>query len=300
MIAETFKVFKDEAVGRIFLLDGFSYEKTLSINISPLHGRAVAVKKGDFDWISVKGGGWNYGGPQVYLSQKDEELIFGLYSSISAKREVAVSRAIERVSDAFPKVLYYKRFSDYTLPERYRQLAGVKFKNGTAVDPCLLYTQVKCPCRVADLMYFVDKKKRIVIEQCSRYWGISVKSYLQKFIQTLALNVAILHKHAFINDTLDYGNVTLLAEIIDYEWVTAPGIKLFDGTYGLEISKERKEKELLYGAEICLQLAAFLQQEYNLFDIYKEFIASYATVNPEFVNQNNAIQKMLRGEEFII
>ncbi len=300
MIAETFKVFKDEAVGRIFLPDGFSYEKTLSINISPLHGRAVAVKKGDFDWISVKGGGWNYGGPQVYLSQKDEELIFGLYSSISAKREVAVSRAIERVSDAFPKVLYYKRFSDYTLPERYRQLAGVKFKNGTAVDPCLLYTQVKCPCRVADLMYFVYKKKRIVIEQCSRYWGISVKSYLQKFIQTLALNVAILHKHAFINDTLDYGNVTLLAEIIDYEWVTAPGIKLFDGTYGLEISKERKEKELLYGAEICLQLAAFLQQEYNLFDIYKEFIASYATVNPEFVNQNNAIQKMLRGEEFII
>ena len=75
---------------------------------------------------------------------------------------------------------------------------------------------------------------------------------------------------------------------------------MFDGTYGLEISKERKEKELLYGAEICLQLAAFLQQEYNLFDIYKEFIASYATVNPEFVNQNNAIQKMLRGEEFII
>jgi len=110
MIAETFKVFKDEAVGRIFLPDGFSYEKTLSINISPLHGRAVAVKKGDFDWISVKGGGWNYGGPQVYLSQKDEELIFGLYSSISAKREVAVSRAIERVSDAFPKVLYYNDF----------------------------------------------------------------------------------------------------------------------------------------------------------------------------------------------
>ncbi|MDE7209406.1 MAG: hypothetical protein K2O31_05920 [Clostridia bacterium] len=300
MILETFTVFKDEAVGRIFLPDGFSYEKTLSINISPLHGRAIAVKRGDFDWISVKGGGWNYGGPQVYLSQKDEELIFGLYSSISAKRELAVSRAIERVSDAFPKVLYYKRFSDYTLPERYRQLTDVKFKNGTAVDPCLLYTQVKCPCRVADLMYFVDKKKRIAVEQCCRYWGISVKSYLQKFIQTLALNVAILHKHAFINDTLDYGNVTLLAEIIDYEWVTAPGIKLIDGTYGLEISKERKEKELLYGAEVCLQLAAFLQQEYNLFDIYKEFIASYATVNPEFVNQNIAIQKMLRGEEFII
>ncbi|MBD5086389.1 MAG: hypothetical protein HDT32_03410 [Clostridiales bacterium] len=297
---KTFQVFNDEAVGRIFLPDGFSYENTFSLHISPFHGRAIAVRRGDFDWISVKGGGWNYGGPHVYLSQKDEELIFGLYPSMSAERELAVSRAIEDFSDDFPKVLYYKRLSDYDLPRKYCCLTDVKFKNGTAVDPCLLYTQVKCPCRVADLMYFTDEKKRIAVEQCCRYWGISSETYLQKFIQTLALRVATLHKHAFINDTLDYGNVTLLAEVIDYEWVTAHGIKLFDGTYGLEIREERKEKELLYGAEVCLQLAALLQREYNLFDIYKEFIDSYATVNPDFVNQSVDVQKMLRREEFII
>ena len=113
--------------------------------------------------------------------------------------------------------------------------------------------------------------------------------------------MAILHKHNFINDTLDYGNVTMLGEIIDYEWMTAPNIKLLDGTDGCSIlTEERKEKEILYGVEVCLQLKAMLQENYNLFDIYKEFIDEYGKLNYDFVNKNERIEKILNKEKFVL
>ena len=297
---ENFKVFDDETVGRIFMPDGFSYKDTKAVHISPLHGRAVALKKSDYNWISVKGGGWNYRGPQVYLSKKDEELIFGLYPAASARREIAVSREIEKISDEFPKVLYYKKLSDYPLPEKYAFLASVKFRNGEPVEPCLLYTRVKCPVRVADLMYFSEAEKTIAVGSCCAFWGISAAEYCDRFSEILAGHVAVLHKKGFINDTLDYANVTLLAETVDYEWVTAPGVMLLDGSDGRILDNERKEKELLYGAEICLQLRALLHQPYNLFDIYEKFIASYEKINPQFVKSSVAVQRMLNREKFIL
>ncbi len=106
---ETFKVFKSETVGRIFMPDGFSCLKKNALHISPLHGRAVALKKSDYEWLTVKGGGWNYGGPQIYLSKKDDELVFGLYGEASAERELQVSKKLQAISNDFPKVLYYIR-----------------------------------------------------------------------------------------------------------------------------------------------------------------------------------------------
>lgn len=300
MEKENFKVFNDESLGRIFMPNGLSYEKIKAVRISPLHGRAVALKKSDYQWISVKGGGWNYGGPQIYISKKDEELVFGLYPQTSAIRELAVSREIEKFTNEFPKVLYFKNLCDVDLPEKYACLKTAKFKNGEMINPCLLYTQVKCPFRVADLTYLTSNEKASVIDYCCRYWEIPTAQYVKTFIRKLAAHVALLHKNSFINDTLDYGNVTMLAEIIDYEWVTAPGIKLFDGTYGLEITDERKEKEILYGAEVCLQLRAMLHLEYNLFDIYKEFAKAYSEINPQFINENVRIQKILSGKEVIL
>ena len=295
-----FYVLGDKTVGQMFLPDGFSYSAASTVNISPLHGRAVAMKKSDFKWISIKGGGWNYGGPQVYVSRKDDELVFGLYPAKSAERELAVSRAIEKISDDFPKVLYYRKFADYQLPSKYDFLSGIKFSNGNPVNPCLLYTKVKCPYRVADLMYFSDGEKSDVVKFYSDYWHVSVKKFTAKFTSVLAEHVSVLHKNGFINDTLDYGNVTLLAEIIDYEWVTAPGIKLPDGTYGTQISAARCEKEILYGVEICLQLRALLREKYDFFDIYSEFIESYYKNNSQFVENSINIQKMLRREKFIL
>ena len=300
MNERSFKVFNDKTLGRIFLPEGLSYETTKALYISPIHGRAVALKKEEYKWISVKGGGWNYGGPQVYISNKDKELIFGLYSLASAERETAVSRAIEKISDEFPKVLYYKKLCDYPLPDKYNCILSSKFKNGAPVVPCLIYTQVKSPYRVADLIYLTEDERKHAVEHCCKYWAIPFDKFMTKFTEQLAMHVAIMHKNGFINDTLDYGNVTLLAEVIDYEWVTAPGIKLFDGTYGLEISEERREKEILYGAEVCLQLRALLHEQYNLFDIYREFVSAYEKVNPEFVNRNENVQKILRRKEFVL
>ncbi len=297
---ELFKVFGSEDIGRIFAPDGFSCDEKNALHVSPFHGRAVAIKRTAYEWISVKGGGWNYGGPQIYLSHKDEELVFGLYGLASAERELQVSKKLEEISDEFPKVLYYKRFADYLLPKEYDCLKKLQYKNGELVNPCLLYTKVKCPYRVADLMYFTDKEKLSVIDDCCRFWGVSREEFVSTFTNVLANHVAVMHKHGFINDTLDYGNVTMLAEIIDYEWVTAPGIKLLDGTYGMEISDARREKELLYGAEVCLQLKALLHQEYNLFDIYIQFISQYSQVNPQFVNSCIGAQKMLAKEKIII
>ena len=298
---EKFKVFGSQNAGRILLPDGLCYDKVSATHISPWHGRAVAIKTDDFDWISVKGGGWNYGGPQVYISNKDEELIFGLYPLLSAQRELEVSREIEKFSNDFPKVLYYKRLSDYELPKKFKILTEVTFRNGVPVNPCLLYTRVKCPYRIADLAFFSDSEKENIVKHCGAFWGGAGRSdFLMNFVAQLAKNVALLHLHGFINDTLDWGNITLLAEVMDYEWVTAPGIRLTDGSDGQELAAERREKEILYGAEACLQMAALLHEECNLFDIYDCFIKVYRGVNPEFVQENVNIRKMLARERIII
>lgn len=297
---ETFKVFGDQAVGRMFMPDGFSYEDIAAVHVSPLHGRSVALKISDFDWITVKGGGWNYGGPQVYVSLKDDELVFGLYSSASAQRELAVSNMLRALSDEFPVVMYYKKLTASVLPAKLAAVAQAKFSNGRPVEPCLLYTRLKCPCRVADLMYFTDAQRRSAVSACCAHWGVKDAGYADKFIEVLASRVAVMHLNGFINDTLDYGNVTLLAEIVDYEWVTAPGIRLPDGSEGCEISDERREKELLYGAEICFQLKNLLHEPCNLFDVYAEFIAAYGKINASFVEKNINVQKMLRRETLIL
>ena len=133
MINNSFQVFGSEELGRIFLPTGLRYEDTKAFNISPLHGRAIALKTPN-GWISIKGAGWTYGGPQIYISKKDEQLVFGLYDSLSAERELAISRKIEKFSDEFPKVLYYKKICDNPLlPDSFRFLSDITFSNGTQV-----------------------------------------------------------------------------------------------------------------------------------------------------------------------
>ena len=63
---------------------------------------------------------------------------------------------------------------------------------------------------------------------------------------------------------------------------------------------ERKEKEILYGAEVSLQLRALLREEYSFFDIYNEFVEEYGKINFEFVKQNGRIHRILNKETFIL
>ena len=128
-----------------FMPEGLDYNGHLATCVSTRHGRSFAVKDNNYNWILVKGGGWNFGGPILYRSTKDAEWFWGVYDERDAIRELEVSRALEQISDNFPKVLYYKRFEDYPLPKEYEFLKTVKHTNGELVKPCLLYTQVKTP-----------------------------------------------------------------------------------------------------------------------------------------------------------
>lgn len=122
-----------------FMPDDLDYDANLTTCISSKHGRSLAVKENDFNWILIKGGGWNYKGPILYRSTKDAELFFGLFYEKDAIREIEVSNALEKISDEFPKVLYYKKFEDYNLPKEYEFLKTVRHTNRNLVIPCLLY-----------------------------------------------------------------------------------------------------------------------------------------------------------------
>ena len=55
MKKEDFKIFNSVALGRMFMPNGLEYEKVGMEHISPLHGRAVAIKIGEYQWLNVKG-----------------------------------------------------------------------------------------------------------------------------------------------------------------------------------------------------------------------------------------------------
>lgn len=293
-------IFGSEAIGRMFSPDGVSYDDCEVLLPSIIHGRSVAVKADEYRWILIKGGGWNYGGPLVYRSKKDDELIFGLNPTDAGQRELAVSKSIENISDKFPKVLYYKRFADYTLPHEYDFLKTIRYSNGRLVDPCLTYTEVRCPFRVLDLAYQTEDEKRVIIGKCCKYWSINEDQFIRTFACELGRHVGILHKNHFINDTLEYSNVTLLAEVVDYELVTAPDVPFTDGTDGTVIPDERREKEILYGAEVVLQLSAFLYDTLPLYECYQLFLDGYYRENPTFVDNNPEIQEIMNRSKYIL
>lgn len=297
---EPLKIFNDQAIGKLFMPDGLRYETHLSLIPTIIHGRSIAVKVEEYKWILIKGGGWNFGGPLVYISKKDAELVFGLCPTEAAKREIVISNKIEEFTDDFPKALYYKRFLDYKMPERFDFFSGIKYSDGKLVDPCLLYTQVKFPYRVADLAYLNDKEKEECINLCCKYWKVSREEYIDCFAKKLAEHVAILHKNSFINDTLEYSNVTMLAEIVDYELFTYPGILFEDGDDGQEKPNERKEKEILYASEIVLQLSNFIHKPLTLFETYRKVVDEYKKINLDFINSNDAINKIYNGESVIL
>ena len=287
-------------LSKLFMPKGLDYEKHLATCVSTRHGRSFAIKDTDYNWILVKGGGWNYNGPVLYRSPKDAEWFWGVFDEKYAVRESAVSKSLEKISDDFPKVLYYKRFEDYELPKEYEFIKTIKHTDGTLVHPCLLYTQVKTPIRVADLAFFKDEYKKEIIDTYSDYWNITPKDFADTFIKVLAQHVGIMHKNGFINDSLEYSNITILGEIIDYEWITAPDILLPDGSSGKIIQHERKEKEIFYAVEVVILLKSMLYKDFNFYKIYQKFIEEYRKYNDEYVKSNENIKKILNKERFIL
>ncbi len=296
---ENFKVFNDQVLGKIFFPNGLNYNEKLSTYVSIKHGRSCAIKVNNFEWILVKGGGWNYGGCLIYRSIKDKELIFGLFGKADAIREYEVSKKFLKITNEFPKVLYYKLFSDYKLPSQYDFLKTIKYTDLKQVDPCLLYTRVKSPFRIADLQFYSDSIKNEIIKISCEFWNINTNDYLEYFCKKLANHISLMHKNGFINDSLEYSNITMLAEIVDYEWITAPDLPLPDGNSGDMYIYERKEKEILYAVEAILFLSALIHIKYDFFDIYETFISEYRKTNSDYVVLNKNIEKILKRTRFV-
>ena len=243
------------SIGGVFLkgLTGKNSEKKEGVfGLTPNHGR-VAVTAGPKNTaILIKGVGWTIGGPSVLLSAKDDELCFGLYDKDSALREYAVSQNLESMDVPATRVLGYAEIKNSCLTE-------AKYRSGKAIKPCLLFTQTISPLRVSDLMYFNLKQKMEIVSQISEIIGVSGEYYFEWFCVRLGQVLGMLHETGACNDTLDWGNITLAAEITDFEWVFVPSVPLPWGD-GYERLPERREKEVIYAFEVCIRLSHMLER----------------------------------------
>jgi len=241
--------------------------------LTPLHGRVACFYSEFTGWVLIKGVGWTYGGPRVLNSPKDAELCFGLYDKKSAEREQLVSNWLLQQEIWATRVLGYAKIDDPDLNK-------ISFKNGSKINPVLLYTRVKHPLRIMDLAYFNDHERELIIQDTSEKYGWSQQNFVLEFLRILALNVALFHSKGGCNDTLEIGNVTLAAEITDFEWVSVPGVPLLwgDGTQHLNV---RKQKEILYLYEIAIQLSGLLHTITSHGEIMDVLKSAYEDKVPE-------------------
>lgn len=297
----SFAILGDRDLGKKVLSEVFPGTEPFCLVPSLLHGRSVAVPLKEGGWCSVKGGGWNYGGPLVYLSRKDDQLAFGLLPESASRREVEVSKKIREFTDKNGDAFLSLCLIDLELPEELSFLKGLRYADGCLVRPSLLFTKVRCPYRPRDLAFMKDEEKEKCVSRISEEMGADRRDFIPEFSRRLGERVGNLHAHGFLNDTLDDSNCTLMGEILDYEWMTAPGIPLEDGTMGDVLLDERREKEILYGAEIVLRLGAFLHEDVGgIAGAYRLFGEGYRKGNKAYWDGNASIRKILGGEKFVI
>lgn len=245
-------------IGGVFIrgIAGANAKKKEGVfGLTPNHGRVAVTVGPENTAILIKGVGWTIGGPAVFLSAKDDELCFGLYDSESARRELAVSQKLEDMGVPATRVLGYATIKNEVL-------AAAQFSNGKLIEPCLLFTQTISPLRVSDLTFFNLAEKIEIISKVSEIIGIPVEKYFEWFCSRLGESLGLLHENGGCNDTLDWGNITLAAEITDFEWVFVPGVPLPWGD-GFDRLLERREKEVIYAFEVCTRLSYLMGGSVN-------------------------------------
>ena len=241
-------------IGGVFL-SGFQKRDTSTIKgvigITPNHGRVAATAGPHNTAILIKGVGWTIGGPNVLLSNKDDELCFGLFDKKSAIREFSVSKILTDIGMSVTQVLGHASIKD-------ERLTKARYRTGEFISPTLLYTKTRSLFRVNDLIYFSEIQRKKIALSVASVVEIEPKHYFDWFCKQLGESIGTLHAAGGCNDSLDWGNVTLAAEITDFEWIYIPGVPLpwGDGTEGLP---ERQEKEIIYAYEICIRLFFLLK-----------------------------------------
>jgi hypothetical protein len=234
----------------------------------------------EFGWVAIKGVGWIPGPVPVLTSPKDPELVFGLYDGAAARRELAVSDRLRALGVESCRVLGYALLAESDLPGDLKLLEGARFGSGSLVEPALLYTQCRSPLRVPDLAYMDDERRRQAVQQMCQGFGCANSKLVHEFMQTIGKAVGLYHRHGCVNDTLEASNMTLLAEITDFEWFGVPGIPLPDGAEpGMLV--ERQKKEVLYAAEIGQELGALIGAPISLRVALQAFLQGYSAQVPK-------------------
>lgn len=254
-----------DRIGGAFVLGKFElYDCVRSdvFSISPVHGRSAVHVDRDYNFTSIKGSGWSFGGPLVLQSPKDPELYFGLYGQKVGIREVDVSNRLRSAG------IRCGRSSALTLiaDESYRELC---FLNGSRVNPALLYTEILYPLRVADLAFLDPIDRLLAISEAGekmKFIFNSARDFVIEFICALADTVQNIHRLGGVYDSLTYDNVTLAAEIVDFEWFYLPGFPNPDGSTDQELC-QRQKKVKIYIIEVSYQLAALLNVDLSFFEI---------------------------------
>jgi len=214
--------------------------------VSPIHGRVGVVRDERLGYISIKGLGWTRGPLCLLKSPKDARLYFGLYPERDALREWSVSRFLQARGVGGTRALGYARNTAAAVA------LHTTFADGSRVEPCLLYSQVASPYRVADLPWLTEAHRSAVIAEVAALRRWSVENFIEGFCLQLARTMADYHRHGCVNDSLSADNITLAAEITDFEWFTTPEHMLPDGSQ-FEHLHERRRKEAIYAYEIgCL------------------------------------------------
>ena len=297
---EAFKVFGDVELGKEFL-PPVAAENNQVCLISPRHGRAVTMKISDLSWINIKGIGWTFDGPYVYRSRKDDLMMYGLMDEDDAERETTVSKYLQSINPDAPKILGYKSFSSLENPEtRFGNLISLKHTNGKDVKPCILYTLCKSPFRMADIAFFTDSEREEILSFYCSYFNCSKQDFIKTFAFRLAKQIGLFHAKGIINDSLYWDNITLCAEIVDYEWLTVPGMLLPNGQDAeFYIPDERKEKEIIYAIEAILRMAALFHLKTDFYEILSALIDGHKVYNPEFIERSDFLLRMQNREKFI-
>ena len=239
--------------------------------ISPYHGRS-AVARLDTHYVSVKGVGWTWSKPFIMRSRKDQQLTFGLMSLRDAIREAEVNDYLRKTSGTYAKILGFGVLQEIIVDNHRKDIQNVVWTNGESIKPTLLYTLQKSPVRVGDLTCLSDMETRGAIAKAAKERGWSLKDYLSHFSKDLGKTIASLHIIGGVNDTLEPGNVTLCAEVTDFEWIYVPGINhpWPDADQYLEV---RQSKELVYAVELITILAARLNKNHH--EHIKLFLQTY-------------------------
>lgn len=297
---KTFKVLGNEVLGAEFLPSFASGNNQVCL-ISVRHGRAVSMEVSELNWINIKGVGWTFGGPHIFRSRKDQNMMFGLMDEKDASREKQVSDYLQKINPNAPKILGYKSFKDIqNAEERYGDILRIRHTCGEEVNPCILYTQTKSPFRMADIAFFTDEEKDEILSFYCSYFNCSADDFITVFSKKLAEQIGLYHKKNVINDSLYWDNITLCAEIVDYEWLTVPGMPLPNGQMSDHIiPNERKEKEIVYAIEAILRMASLFHLTTDFYTILNALIDGYMIHNPDLMEICPFIQRLQNKEKFI-